>query len=1093
MNRISFLSSVLVLIFAGYSAAADPSPKAIEFFEKKVRPILVNRCLDCHSGDSEETDLRLDSRAAIIKGGLRGPSIIPGNPTKSFLMRALRHQERLKMPPKEKLPQQEIATIAAWIKMGAPWPNSGKGSAAAGGAKGKKKKSLEQQRDFWSLQALAPVPLPSVKKLQWVQTPVDRFVLAELEKRGIRPSAAANRRAWLRRVSYDLIGLPPSPDEVRDFILDKSPAAFAKVVDRLLASPRYGERWGRHWLDVARYADSNGLDENLSYANAFHYRDYVVAAMNKDKPFDQFVREQIAGDLMPSQDPAESLERQIATGFLALGAKMLAEDDPTKMQMDIIDEQIDTLGRAFLGLTLGCARCHDHKFDPILTADYYALAGIFKSTKTMENFRVVAKWFERPAATPALARRIAEAKKQIKAINKQIADKSRQYDVKFRQSLIDRSDNYLLAANVTAERNAKIKSITNRITKRQKVAGVILREAEDFNRGNQVKSFDGYGKGIGIIASRAGGNFVEYDIQVAKADNFDLLLRYAAKQARPVELLVNGEKLKSNAAGMVTGSWYPDTQRWVVETRVRLKKGKNLLRIQRSQVFPHIDKILFVPERMLGRVSQLAGTQEKRQMLQPDVVRRWSALLNRTRNDAKSVFADWHQLDRKLRGSSTSKVDAGKERLQFEARRKLAIKYRQLFQAASNPKKAATKKLSTAKVAALKKILNDRRGPFALPKNRRPYYAAEDRQVLVALAARKRKVTAAMPKNLQMAMGVTEGKSADVRIHIRGSHLTLGSRVERNIPVVFRPSKPQARWDRNRSGRLELARWISSDRNPLTSRVIANRLWRWHFGKGLVPSTDNFGRLGRRPSHQSLLNWLAGELVRNDWSLKSVHRAIVLSSTYQMDSRFREDANKKDPENRWMWRFQPRRMEAEAIRDGILYAAGQLDLRMGGTLLRVKNRAYVTTSGTSITDEYKHPRRSIYLPVVRSSLFEMFSTFDFADPTASNGDRSTTTVAPQALFMMNSQFMDEQAASLARRVLAANVQSDDSRLIRLYELTLNRAPVDEELSRGKLFLASIRNLLLSKQKPMKPKMVEQSAWKSLCRVLFSTSEFVYTR
>ena len=383
--------------------------------------MLVERCDECHSEQSKKIKggLRLDHKDGWQKGGDRGPAIEPGKPQSSLLIQAVRYEdEDLKMPPKGKLTEREIALLTQWVSMGAPDPRT-----APAGSPARRPMDVEKGRAFWAFRPPVDSRIPRVNDKTWPRTPIDCFILSALEEKGLRPAESTDRRHLIRRATFDLTGLPPTPGEIDGFLADESPDAFAKVVDRLLASPRYGERWGRHWLDVARYADSNGLDENVAYGNAWRYRDYVIAAFNHDKPFDRFLHEQIAGDLIPP-DPTEpeSHERTIATGFLAIGPKVLAEVDETKMEMDIVDEQIDTVSRAFMGLTIGCARCHDHKFDPIATTDYYALAGIFRSTQIMETFTKVARWRENPLLNSKDQARLAELRKRIAERKQSVAD-----------------------------------------------------------------------------------------------------------------------------------------------------------------------------------------------------------------------------------------------------------------------------------------------------------------------------------------------------------------------------------------------------------------------------------------------------------------------------------------------------------------------------------------------------------------------------------------------------------------------------------------------------------------------------------------------
>ncbi len=711
--------------------------------------------------------LRVDSQAALLEGGKSGPALIRGKVEESLLIQAIRHGESLQMPPRMKLPAKEIADLTAWVKAGAHWPNA-KPVVVKVEPKDSEPVFTKEQTGHWAFQSVRKPPTPTVKNQSWVRSPIDAFILAKLDEKGLSPAPAADARTLIRRVYFDLIGLPPTPDEVEAFVKEfasaKPQTALAKVVDRLLASPRYGERWGRHWLDLVRYADSNGMDENLVFGNAWRYRDYVVKAFNDDLPYDQFIREQIAGDLLPTAAGRSMDERLIATGFLSIGPKMLAEDDPVKMEMDIIDEQVDTLGRAFLGMTLGCCRCHDHKYDPISISDYYALAGIFKSTKTMDNFRVVARWQERPL--------------------------------------------------------------------------------------------------------------------VATVD---------------------------------------DPKRKAPEPKAK-KPGKD-------------------------------------------------------------------------------------------------------------DKKAPT-------------------GP--------------------------------------VAMAVSEGKATDLRVHLRGNHLTLGKESPRRFPRVFTTLK-QTPIDTAQSGRLQLAHWITQPEHPLTSRVMANRLWHWHFGTGLVRSVANFGLLGDKASHPELLDWLAGKFVESGWSMKAMHREIVLSSTYQMSSTYNEAAFQIDPDNRLHWRHSRRRLEAEALRDSLYALSGNLDTTVGGTLFEATNRKYVPGYPNGNYDKYDIPRRSIYLPVIRSALYDVLQAFDFADPSFSSGERATTTVAPQALFLMNGKIVHAQTRAWTTKLLADKTLDDAGRVRQMFLQAFSRPPSDADIARSLDFVQRIESELAR----AKTADARLQAWQSLSRVIVAANEFVY--
>jgi hypothetical protein len=796
---------LLSLLAAGEPAVgAEPTPEQVRHFETSVRPLLVEQCQKCHGEKKQFAGLRLDSRAAILAGGDAGAAIVPGKPAESLLIRAVRQvDDDLKMPPKSKLTDRQITDLVRWVEMGAPFPVASKSGGAS------------RDPNHWAFQPPSDPSAPAVKNAAWPKSPLDNFILAKLEAAGLSPAAPADRRTLIRRVTFDLTGLPPTPAEIEAFVADDRPNTFADLVDRLLASPAYGERWGRHWLDVARYADSNGLDENVAHGNAWRYRDYVVAAFNGDKPYDRFLLEQLAGDLLPAVDEAQRHELLIATGFLGIGPKVLAEVDEAKMQMDIVDEQIDTVGRELLGLTLGCARCHDHKFDPIDTADYYGLAGIFKSTRTMENFKKVARWHENVLASSETKAMQAEHE-----------------------------------ARVTAKRQA-------------------------------VEAF------------------------VAKADD---------------------EARKS------------------------------------------------IPE----------GTKPPQ---------------------------------------------------------KLETLY-------SEEKKGELKRL---------------RDELAqLEKN---------------------------PPELPAAMGTTEDKVSDEAIHIRGNPLKLGDVVPRHVPAVLRGPAAVA-FSATESGRRELAGWLIDRHHPLTTRVLVNRVWRWHFGKGLVGTPDNFGLLGEAPSHPELLDWLALRFIDGGWSIKSLHRLILNSATYQQGSTPAAESAAYDPENRLFGRADVRRLEAEAVRDALLAVSGQLDTTMGGTLLTVKNRSYFFDHTSKDLTDYTSRRRSLYLPVVRNNLYDVFQLLDAPDAAIPNGDRATTTVAPQALLMLNSDFVMQCASEFAGRLLSGP-GDDDSRMQRLYAIACGRAATAEELAANRKYLADLEHSLPAGEPDAGRR--QRQAWNILCHTIVAANEFMYVR
>ena len=559
-----------------------PTPEQAAFFEAKIRPILVTQCASCHGASGQFGGVRLDNAADTLK------ALIAGDPEKSRLIHVIRYDGKIKMPPEGKLPASAIAALTEWVKMGSPWPVDAapKSSDAA--------KKAEKE-GWWSFQPVKKQTPPTVKNAAWATTPVDKFVLAKLEAKNLTPAPRAGKRALIRRAYFDLVGLPPTPEQIEAFIADKSPDAFAKVVDSLLASPHFGERWARHWLDVARYADSNGLDENLAFAYAFRYRDWVVNALNKDKPYNAFLQEQLAGDLMDSGGN-ETLrnERLTATGFLTLGAKVLAEQDKPKLVMDIVDEQIDVTSKATMGLTIACARCHDHKFDPISTKDYYALAGIFKSAKTMKNLGFVSQVNDTALTTKELTeaqRKYAETLKPLEAqVNRAKSDAAGEVTDALKRD----ADKYIRAGAELARQPGVLLSVAETPVRPGSPERRLI-EAVSFVRGNAVRDTTNYGKDLGVIVTDQSPVSAEYDVELPIAGRYQVELRYAAMESRPVHLLVNGKLVAENAAPAITGTWMPDTQLWEAQGIYEFAAGKNTFKIERLDgPLPHISRILLV-------------------------------------------------------------------------------------------------------------------------------------------------------------------------------------------------------------------------------------------------------------------------------------------------------------------------------------------------------------------------------------------------------------------------------------------------------------------------------------------------------------------
>jgi hypothetical protein len=889
----------------GVSSAQTPSPEKIEFFEKKVRPLFASRCTPCHAGTSNRAGLNLSTPQNIARGGDSGPIVSTTKPEDSKLLKVVGYNDRLKMPPTGKLSDQEIADLQEWVRLGAPMPAAGPAAAQA-----KRKEFTKGQKEFWSFQPVKAPPVPSPASKAWVRNPVDAFILAKLEEKGIAPAPKASKTTLIRRATFDLTGLPPTPAEIQAFEDDQSPDAFAKVVDRLLASPRYGERWGRQWLDVARYADSTGADEDHRYPHAWRYRDYVIDAFNSDLPYDQFVREQIAGDLLPSKDGGVNVKGIVATGFLALGPRLIAEQDKVKMLYDFIDEQIDTTSRAFLGLTVACARCHDHKFDPIPTRDYYSMASIFANSKAFTKIEgTVSQMYFAPLVEKSVA------------------------------------DAYEAAKNQVAEKRREIEIIKAREHERQ--------------------------------------------IEALKPKLADYML---ASQGRP-------------SGGL--------------DPRV-VEKWK----------------------------KYLEGTPEDK----PQIAR-WLTAADKTeaarafQKDFENVWADF-----------SKKVAAW--RIKYAAARAAGAMPPDVPKAGEENNRFFTDVVSS-------------KGPFGMDDSA---MAAEARASIKSLTAQAEELKKAVPPEPPMACAVAEGTPVTQHVFVRGDAGSPGEEVpSRFLSIIAGENQPPITQG---SGRMELARWLTDPKHPLTSRVMVNRIWQGHFTEGLVRTASNWGLLGEKPSHPELLDWLASEFVRSGWSIKAMHKLILLSNTYQMSSDITKQKSEVDTDNRLLSRFPRRRLDVEEIRDSMLMLDGSIDLTMGGTL----------QSGTGTDGENSEARRSInpatvkrrtvYLPLRRSNLPTLLNLFDFGDATTTGEGRSRTNVAPQALFMMNSAFVTDRANELAKQVSAL---PERERVLRSYRTVLARQPENDEIDAALAFIASMKERRGS----------DLAAWQSFCRVLLSSNEFLY--
>jgi mono/diheme cytochrome c family protein len=879
--------------FLAYSmalqAGAASSQTSAELFEMRIRPVLASNCYTCH-GESRMGGLRLDSRTELLKGGASGPTIIVGKSEDSLLMRAVRRtHERLKMPPQQALKPAEIADLAAWIDSGAIWPEG---------------VSAKAERSLWSLQPVRKPEVPTVRDSAWVSTPIDRFVLSKLETAGLTPASRVDRRTLIRRATFDLTGLPPMPDEVEAFSSDTSPRAFEKVVERLLSSPHYGERWGRHWLDLARYSDGQvGVTVDTPFRNAFRYRDWVVDALNKDMPYNLFVKAQFAADQLPANTALLA-----GLGFQAIGADN--------------HERVDVSTRVFLGLTVGCAQCHDHKYDPIPTKDYYSLLGVFTSSKPDEY----------PLASAAVVDAYKKQKLEIDEkqsaltdwLNKQISDL---VDI-----LAAQTSRYIVSAwNVMTGERRDVFEAANQHSLDALTIGRWIKYLK-----NSDKDYSFAKPWFDAVASRGG---------VEKLERSEV--KKIAEQIQTVLLEIIAEKK-------------------AIDDRNYVKLGG----------------AKGVKDEATRQYANLEFLEPKKYYFWRDMA---SEPYRRDGFDSEGgiYYHGPKEIDWFLPGAWKEHLDSLRNELE-----------------------------------ALKK---------ALPEQYPFLHILHDGE-----------------------------KPANEKIAIRGDSQNLGEEAPRRFLQALCDGDPPL--FAKGSGRLELAEAIASSSNPLTARVIVNRVWQWHFGEGIVRSSSNFGQLGDRPTHPELLDYLAVRFVEQGWSLKALHREIMLSSVYQLSSTPSAVSSERDPDNRLLWRANPTlRLDAELLRDAMLAVSGSLDGTVGG-------------SPKPLTDDFK--RRALYGTVSRTQPEATLALFDFPNPNNSSERRAVTIGPMQRLYFLNNSFVATQAKALADRV--CRVGDDRQRISEAYELLFSREPNEEEIKLGLEFLS-------------------QGPWPQYAQVLLSSTEFSTVR
>ena len=1060
VNRLTACATWVVLITTTSFVAGDDA--GLEFFEKQVRPILAARCFECHSDKSDKPKggLRLDSRAAALKGGDTGPAIVPGKPKESLLVDAINYGELYQMPPKSRLPAEEIAILTKWVEMGAPWPEEAAVVAAYAGEFDLAKRKAEH----WCWQPIKPVLPPTVSNDAWAKQPLDRFILAKLEEKGLSPAPAAEPRTLIRRVNFDLIGLPPSPEEVEAFVAEsiRNPQfAIHNLIDRLLASPHFGERWGRHWLDLVRYAETRGHEFDYEIPNAFEYRDYVIRALNADVPYDQVVLEHVAGDLIeqPRLHPTERFnESIIGTGFWFLGEWCHSPVDIRKDECERIDNMIDVFSKTFLGITVACARCHDHKFDAISQQDYYGLAGYLQSSsyrltrfEQSENDRRVAAELQsldanyRPRIAAAIVKglrsRTGELAQSLIANAETLVNELGvpQFDLHGAETIVDyaslaegpwMADGPTFGSGpvkpgqmvLTGDSDAPLEAVVYAAARRDLAIGDVEASAISQNNPGRLNSWNRAGRTLKTPTFTLKTGFVHYLIEGAGHV-------YAAVDSHA---MINGplhaELVKE------TGGNSDLPMRWITQDL--------------SRYVGHRVHLEFSPKE----------DEDFRVLMVVEGRERPGAPANRANRLVEQIVA-------KKRGGQSEVATALCREVVEQTLDSLAANC-----LVEDP-------LPSDRAALVNWLV--RRA------------AAEDTSALVAdYAAAREKLVQSFARESRLCMAMWEGTPVHENVLIRGNHRTVGPVVERRIPEALQESGAGSR-ESGRAGRLELAENLVDPTNPLVSRVIVNRVWQHLMGRGIVPTVDNFGVLGETPTHPELLDYLADQFVREGWSVKRLIRRIMLSSTYCQESGLGgQESEAVDPENRWLHRQNVKRLEGEVLRDSILAVSGRLDRSMFGPSVPIYLTAFMQGRGRP---KESGPldgagRRSIYVAVRRNFLSPMMLAFDTPTPSSAIGRRNVSNVPAQALILMNDPFVVEQCRHWARRVLAESNLSAADGIRRMYHSAFGREPTAAETSAATAFLdQQSREYGLDQAN----RMTDERLWADLGHVLLNVKEFLF--
>jgi hypothetical protein len=1089
------------------------SKKQIEFFEEQVQPVLKARCLKCHGGEEKiRGGLRLTSRERVLKGGDQGVPVDLKSPRESLLIQAINY-DGLEMPPSGKLPKAEIDILTKWVELGLPW------SPGAAAEEEKPKKGPppvdDEARNYWAYRPLQQSEIPQVKAAGRVNNPIDAFLLEKLETEGLSLSPSADPVALVRRAYYDLIGLPPTPEDVDAFLADKREGAFERLIDKLLASPQYGEKWGRHWLDLVRFAETHGYERDSAKPFAWRYRDYVIDSFNSDKPYDRFIQEQLAGDELDTVT-AETLT---ATGYYRLG---IWDDEPADRLLakyDVLDGVVSTTGQVILGMTVGCARCHDHKKDPIPQSDYYRLLAFFRDVTDMnpKNTRMFMAEEDR-REHDRLAReklkREGELFQQLFAIEQRLA-----------RALDEREGTGIARRTVSDLVDLKFRFYRDTWERLPDFKALKFETAGELPRNYLTLSAASRQEAIGLV--------FEGSLKVPQAGEFV----FSIESTEGVRLTVDGRNVFDR----------PERGTHKGEGRVNLAAGLAPIRVEyfNTNKKPEL-KIAWQGPGVERRPLTDDSASTDAAPLVPDSrtgPQEWAfTFASPAKEWASPGFADadWK---RGAGGFGTTGTPGAVVRTVWDSK---DIWLRKAFRLTEVPERVAIDLHHDDEVEVFfnGRLMYESRGYLVAYK--RIVLPVEAAQALVAgdnviavhchqttggqyidvglLSAAERDILeilvlkrgdellgrgtiaryqslkveldnsrqAAPPQTGMEIMCVAEQGREKTHVLIRGNPGAPGELVECGFPQVLTDVVPaireQAGAESTSGKRRALAEWLTAKVNPVTPRVMANRLWQFHFGRGIVPTPNDFGKLGELPTHPELLDWLAGEFVRNGWRIKAMHKLIMLSNAYRMSSAALPAGHEKDPGNRLFWRFNMRRLAAEEVRDSILSVSGKLNLKRGGPSVfpRIPQAVLagqsVPGSGWGNSPPEEASRRSVYVHVKRSLLVPILSQHDMADTDSSCAVRFTTTVPTQALGMINGEFTNEQAALFAERVEREALDDLSQQIARAIRLTTSRTPSQEEIDRETAFARKLQT---------ETGMTAHKALVQYCLLLLNANEFVY--